>query len=457
MKHSVFYIVLLCTLFTLSNLQAQVQFDNFPSYEKLISKAKKDKKLIFVQLNAATCNQCNEVAQKGLSSTLLKEKYALNFIAVSVKKEDEIFKQINEKNQLENFNMGSIFLDADGLVLRKINSTNSDPTFYLELADKAIELSKNNPLKELELKYKNGDRSKELLRKIIEERNKFDIEAYELVNEYLQMQTLAELSTIEMAKFITEQALPLNNIGRKLLLNLFSKKTVDSLFFTYSLKERVNINNRIIQSTNAIAMKNKDKALAYQIGSFIENVNTDGFEKGSFKRYTYLLSFFEAIKDTTAYLRDSQAFCDYLLMNVSVDNLKKREDKERNAILNSKKKEQNSIAVISTTYTSFFIGYARQLNNVAFSYYKYTNNSESLAKALTWSKRAIEIYETLSPDVNRKQNPMMMDTYACLLYKTGKKEEAIQWQTNAVETLKKYGEESSSLENTLDKMKRGVL
>ena len=50
-----------------------------------------------------------------------------------------------------------------------------------------------------------------------------------------------------------------------------------------------------------------------------------------------------------------------------------------------------------------------------------------------------------------------MDTYASLLYRLGKKDEAIETQIKALEILKSRGESTVNLETTLAKIKNGTL
>ena len=76
-------LLLLLSLLKFSTVTAQVQFETFSSFDKALVKAKKDKKLIFVQIASPSCVQCNDVGQKGLSSPALKEKFDINFISLS--------------------------------------------------------------------------------------------------------------------------------------------------------------------------------------------------------------------------------------------------------------------------------------------------------------------------------------------------------------------------------------
>ena len=50
---------------------------------------------------------------------------------------------------------------------------------------------------------------------------------------------------------------------------------------------------------------------------------------------------------------------------------------------------------------------------------------------------------------------MFIDTYANLLYKTGKKDLAVEWEQKALNILKQNNEDYAGYQETLDKMKKG--
>ena len=452
-----FFCSILLSFISFFDLYAQVKFEEFSSLEKLLSKAKTEKKLVFVQIASENCNQCNEVAQKGLSNSALKEKFAINFLATFIAHGGELYQQIMNKINVKDFSMGSLFLDEDGYLLLKSNTTTSYALNYLNNADQAISLSKNNVLKELDAQYPKEKGNKAFMKKLIQEKNKADFDTQSLVEEFIDLHTIKELSSIENAKLIIEQGLPLESRARKQLYACFPKRTVDSLFRSYSLDERVKINHKVINSTRQIALKTKDKNLAVQLSSFISNTYDRNWEKGNFASQAFLTNFYKEIKDSTVFFLNAESFGTYNLMKMSIDTLKKREESERNAFMQQSRKNQSGNTIMSFSYSPYYIKYANELNSIAYGYFTFTKDLEKLAKALKWAKRAIEIHEALTPDESRKQNTKMMDTYACLLYRLGKKEEAIDWETQAIEALKKRGENTANLEANLNKIKKGEL
>lgn len=83
----------------------------------------------------------------------------------------------------------------------------------------------------------------------------------------------------------------------------------------------------------------------------------------------------------------------------------------------------------------------QELNQFAWTVFETCKDMKCVEDALSWSKRSF----------SENQDPNFMDTYANLLYKLGRKKEAISWQEKAVGLAK----DKKALEETLNKMKKG--
>jgi tetratricopeptide (TPR) repeat protein len=287
---------------------------------------------------------------------------------------------------------------------------------------------------------------------LIIEKSKIDFDTRLLLEQYLDLLTLKEIGTMETAKLILEQGMPLESRAREVIYAVYPDSKVDSLFLSYPLEERIKINNKIIVSTRQAAVRFKSRDLIYKLSNFISNTHQKNYEKGNFHRQKTLVDFYKEIKDTTNFLQNAENFCNYSLFSVSLDTLKKRSARERNEMFEQRGKSNGGFS-----YSPFYLQFGSELNNIAYEFFKHTNDLEKLAKALKWSKRSMEINEALVPDEIHKQNPYFMDTYASLLYRLGKKDEAIETQTKAIEILKSRNENTSNLETTLTKIKNGSL
>ncbi|MET3877668.1 thioredoxin domain-containing protein [Chitinophaga sp. OAE865] len=85
----------------------------------------------------------------------------------------------------------------------------------------------------------------------------------------------------------------------------------------------------------------------------------------------------------------------------------------------------------------------QSLNEYAWTIFEKCNDMQCIEQALEWSKRSFKDNEV----------PAFMDTYANLLYKSGKKEDALAWEEKALN--KASGDEKKNYETTLEKMKKG--
>lgn len=84
----------------------------------------------------------------------------------------------------------------------------------------------------------------------------------------------------------------------------------------------------------------------------------------------------------------------------------------------------------------------QDLNEFAWTVFENFNNTEFIEEALKWSKTSL----------SEKEDPMFIDTYANLLYKLGKKDDAISWEQKAV----KLANGEKTYQETVDKMTNGV-
>lgn len=432
---------------------SQVKFESFDDLQTLLTAAQTRNKLIFVQTKSENCNQCNDVARMGLSSTKLREKYAQNFVSIEIDTKSKIYRELLEKIDVKSLPF-STFLNAEGEVIAKLSQTTSYDIKYLEIADEAIANSKNPVGKEFETKYRNGNRDKDFLRKYIEYKMSAEQEVDKLTEEYIDIHTFGELSTIENAKFLMSTAPALDSKVRKTMYAVLPDKTVDSLFKTLPFSERVRINNQIIAKTTKNAVAQKNVNLANRLSGFVAGTYDNDWEKGSFFSQTTMLNFFNAIKDMPNYIQRAEPFAEYTLMRYSPDSLLKKEEVSRKQTLDKSRTGNSKDGRVQVAYSPFYQRYAGELNNISFNFLSSTNDLEKLAKALKWSKRALEINEILSMDASRKKNPYMMDTYAQLLFKLGQKEEAIKWQTDVIETAKLWKADTTKFEETLEKMKK---
>lgn len=120
------------------------------------------------------------------------------------------------------------------------------------------------------------------------------------------------------------------------------------------------------------------------------------------------------------------------LIKIQVFQSEKKWDKFQPAVLSYMKKYGTEVR-------------ADMLNSFAWTVFENCKDTNCITEALSWSKRSV--------DETQSKEPSYLDTYANLLYKLGKKDQAIAMQQKAVDLVS--AENKAQYQVTLDKMKKG--
>jgi thiol-disulfide isomerase/thioredoxin len=89
---------------------------------------------------------------------------------------------------------------------------------------------------------------------------------------------------------------------------------------------------------------------------------------------------------------------------------------------------------------------ARMINNCCYYIYLYSSDASLLQKAARWSKAVV--------DDPKSVLPTYIDTYASLLFKTGRRDDAVRWEEQAIKTAM-TATEKKEFEKTLKEMAGG--
>lgn len=439
--------------------RGQITFiDNNTSWEEVSKNARKSKKLIFIHLESSECEQCNEVATQGFSSSVLKDIYQQNFIAIrsniATENGQKLARQFNVKGALV-----SLYVDPDGNILNRFFGSTSNANAYLEHAKVAIGRKDGKQLSDFEKEYKNGERSAAFLKSYIQKRRELNMPSDNLLDEYVGKLPVDSISNFNIVKFIYHQGPALDSRAYKLVQALVPPKTIDSLYKSVPYPDRVAFNNGIINNTFRKAVETKNQQLAYQVSNFLTQTYENNFALGHLNSQRYMLRYFFLTKDTMNYFFQAGSLLDHSYMSLPVDSLKRMDE----AALQSNAANQAPLGPAGEKQAVHFAPpsqfYHMDLNEHAWQFYLLNNKRNDLERALMWSKKSMEWHEELRRDKNYLPlgNPAYIDTYAHLLYKLGRKDEAIQWQTKAVEAQKVSGMSWVSMEKDLNEMKAGTL
>lgn len=358
-----------------------------------------------------------------------------------------------------------LYFSPDGSLLYRRLGNTSDATQYLkDIA--AAQQAQQDPqnLSYLAAEFRRGNRGAELLQHYLIKCRDLRLPAAPAVlDAYAQQLPAKAFYQPTEVLFILESGPVVGSPAFQ--LSRLSQRLIDSLYRALPLPQRVAINNLIIKNTMAQATAAKDRSLAEKGANFARNTWTNDYAKGARTYERNMLTFYQNIGDTTAYLRQAVPYYERYYLNLPADSVKKalaalQVFRQRQPALlqrlDSAARQRASghrpVAVASTVQPIAVGGppasFLQELNNGAWTIYQTgTRNKNYLSHAITWSKRTVDL------DPAAYNN----DTLAHLLYRLGFYAEAEARQQRAVELARQEKVSSIPYQQALEKMRKRIL
>jgi len=430
---------------------AQTSFHKL-SFDQAMESAKKDKRILMVQLSSKDCIQCNEVAEKGLSSAVVNNKISEEkIIAVKYGFGDADWDQLTKTNNAPT-GLLLLFYSPSGNVIYRYNGSTSFANSYIQMIEAAKgKLNDEAAIETFEKAYESGSRNPALLAQLIDFRQNLGRETGPVLDDYVRSLPKDSLQSITQIQKIALYAPILNTYTDSILRS--NGDRFNEAWYRIDLQTRININNRIIAKTRNQAVDQRNGKLAYRVANFAAGTNNNSMEKTRLYNF-HLMEYHRLTKDTANYLFVTRRLYEQYYMRISADSIKKMDSITRQQAFTPSSldippgvsSEGNGRIGVqrTTTFTPKAQFFANDLNNGAFTVYTMTNVEMYTALALKWSARSLEFNESAAS----------LDTYARLLYKTGQRDSAIYYQQKAVELEKKKGYKAAAFENVLEKMKK---
>ncbi|MCW3074315.1 MAG: hypothetical protein JWP69_1384 [Flaviaesturariibacter sp.] len=432
-----------------STVLGQVSYQPL-SFTEALARAGAEGKLVFLQFESKDCNQCNEVADKGLSDTKLSALINQTFIPIKITASHPDRDRVaNSYNTVKSF--GSLFIDAAGTLIHKMPSSSSSPTPYFKEVDLALnKAGESMRISALEKEYKSGNRSPGFIEALLLKKRTLNLATEALLDEYVQLLPIDSFQSIRTLTFIAQMT-PLLDSKADMALRknypLFTKA-----WYTLPQATRVRINNAIVYHSMQKAIANKDEAFALRTATFAQRVHDPNFAAGAKAYDKNMLNFYDAVGDTSKFFMKSIAYYERYFMTVSPDSIKRIDS------LNWKRMASASIARKDTVaegnkmrisqrvaFAPYAQTFTAELNDGANNFYKKTANPYLLSVATEWIKKGLAFYSS----------PEALDTYSRLLYKQGQREKAMDMQAEVLAIRKHRGYSTKEQEALLAKMKAG--
>ena len=381
-------------------------FEHGLSWQQVKEKAKKENKFLLVDCFTTWCGPCKYMASTIFPQEKVGEFFNKNFVNVKVQ-----FDQTKNDNE----EVKSWYADAQ--TMSKEFKVNAYPTFLIfspqgELVHRIVgggeadefiaraqmALNPETQYYTLLKKSESGNPTPETLKQLaVSAEAAYDEENSEkFANAYIDTQK--DLYTKENLEFISKYARSTKSKGFELMLK--DPEKIDAILGKGK-------SNKIL--SNIILEENIYPALRKA------NVNIDSLVAAVQAKYPKV-----DINEPTD------------LIKIQIFQTEKKWDKFQPAVLSYMKKYGTEVT-------------AEMLNSFAWTVFENCKDPDCIAEALSWSKRSV--------DETQSKEPAYLDTYANLLYKLGKKDQAIAMQQKAVNLV--AAENKAQYQVTLEKMKKG--
>ncbi len=383
-----------------------IKFENVKSWESILSQAKAAQKYVFVDCYATWCGPCKYMSENVFTIDRVGQFYNENFICVKVqldstKDDNEETKSfyadasaINKKYKIQVFPTYLIFSSEGELVHRFVGSMGD--TLFMKKGKESLMPSTQYYV--IKKKFSKSLSDSAFLRRLT-------ISAWSLNEDY---------SEYAKAYIATQNSMFTKaNVD---FINKITRSTIDTGF-------KLVLNNQ----GKYDEMIGNGKANSFIVDIIVNEEFEKIFSVKGDKKLT------KTIEERLKKVYPKQAKEAIAILKVSLYSE-----------LKDWKHYKTAISYFMKVYGAK-ITTSSQLNEFAWNVFDHIDDQSTLKEALKWSKKSFS--------GTNLQDPAVMDTYANLLYKLGRTQEAIDFETKVLKLAP--DNDKTSYQETIGKMKKG--
>ncbi len=363
------------------------------SWSEIIEKAKAQNKIIFMDAFASWCGPCKWMAKNTFTDKAVANFYNKKFICAKIDMEKGEGIELRKKYKVRAFPT-LLYINPTGEVVHKVVG-GIDPEEFIQVGKIAIDPEKR--LGTYLNKYQNDKLSNQEIPYYLHLLDKAYMDKEKVLDDYFATQKTNDLTSTLNWKIIHDHV-----------------DDIDAKEFKFLIENQHEFNK--ISTPDSVNTK--------IYNTFLSKIYRTVFSR------TYTSEQVEELKDKikqSGYKNSHQLIAH---ANLILAQRLRQWDKYANhaiTLINEKK-------YFDPVY----------INNISWNIYKNIEDATILEHAVRWAKKAAEAANEAA----------YLDTYANLLYKTGKKQEAIKNQKKAIATAKEKNEDTEDYQKTLDKMQK---
>ena len=438
------YFLLLVAFSTFANDDKGIKFIE-GSWSQVLSEAKKQNKLIFVDIYTTWCGPCKMMSVKVFTESQVGDKFNTSFINYKIDAEKGEGITLAKQYGIAAYPT-YLFVDGNGeLVYRATGAMPAEK--LLTEADKALSAGKGyKSSDELDRDFKAGKRDADFLYEYIKRKSLNGNGSSAVLDEYLKAVPVSLYKTEKVLSVIAE------NIGTIDTRAFGVLKDALDRYLTMTVSQQKYVMSGLSKAkrnTFKKAVDSRDKALLERL---IDAVRATSYSEAGFEaeEKQFRLEYAKITRDGVNFkiiaAREATKLMNKTSQELSNETQQKIQNFRKGAEAKNLDESTPQFKMIldnltdnAQKTTSF------QLNEYAWGYVQMISNPKDLEDALRWSERAIALVES----------PANLDTYANLLSKLGRRKEAIKVEKRAIKVAKKAGGSIKDLQQTLKDIKRG--
>lgn len=379
-------------------------------WQAIKAKAKKENKLVFVDVYTVWCGPCKQMDKKIFSDDKVGEFYNANFIPVKIDAEKGEGVEFAREYGVRSFPT-LLFFDGEGKQINRRNGGFSTPEKFIAFGKKTLDSEKE--FASASSLYNQGKRDPKLILKYLSLLKERGLPTEEVALTYFNTMERESWIASENLKLIEKYLhSPYSEVIAYLEKNKESQETLKTMTSLSPIRPNsiyhtlFRLYGRYIYTDIAKNRDNKQKDTVF-LSHIKSNLYPDDAEQLTFLAKRVI---FGSDKDWKRY---AEVVIDYVDKHPSVKN--------------------NALA----------------LNNYAYLFYKNdVTDALHLNSALGWINTALEITNEDNPHYSN-----YLDTQASLLYKLGRKKEALEVANETIELAKKHGVGYSDTVTLIKKIK----
>lgn len=441
-------LIALIGLFPYRTIAQGIEFEH-GSWQDVLAKAVQLNKPVFVDIYTTWCGPCRQMSNTVFPLQEVGDFYNEHFINYKLDAEKGEGIKLSEDFEVTGYPT-YVFIQPDGQMFYR--SVGSMPVkHFLSLGQQAL-LDYNVPDGYLMLRkqYENNRKQIQAVQAYLEKRIEMNLTNSELLDEYLQLLSPEQQDSDSILDLLRWDKNSIKSGSTAYTILTRNRDRIKELGAKYIHDFDYVIHMQTFGILHKAA-RNRDEQLIKEAIDHAKQYIGEEYKKTD---ESYYMDYYETVGDLPKYFEIASGLAENQLMQVSVEEIKKKDKiyfdqwNTPENLKNFKEMDPDDYRImIKNLQMHESYNYALELNAVAWNCFLKMTDTESLLKALGWSKRSLEF--------TGNSVGAFLDTYANLLHKLGRTEEAIPWEEMAIEKGLLDEEDISSYKVALEKMKKG--